>query len=54
MPLAISGLAPFMVVNIAQVDELDLSKTKATELLRSYDGNATPAIKAFIAPAVRA
>ncbi|OAL21869.1 hypothetical protein AYO22_07811 [Fonsecaea multimorphosa] len=36
------------------VEELDLSKTKATELLRSHDGNATLAIKAFIIPAARA
>ncbi|KIW30311.1 uncharacterized protein PV07_06061 [Cladophialophora immunda] len=36
------------------VEELDLSKTKATELLRSHDGNATLAIKAFVIPAARA
>ncbi|KIW98917.1 uncharacterized protein Z519_00580 [Cladophialophora bantiana CBS 173.52] len=36
------------------VEELDLSKNKATELLRSHDGNATLAIKAFIIPAARA
>ncbi|KIW84220.1 hypothetical protein Z517_03469 [Fonsecaea pedrosoi CBS 271.37] len=36
------------------VEELDLSKTKATELLRSHDGNATLAIKAFIIPSARA
>jgi NACalpha-BTF3-like transcription factor len=35
------------------VDELDLSKVKATELLRSYEGDATKAIKAFIAPQVK-
>ncbi|OAP62239.1 hypothetical protein AYL99_04442 [Fonsecaea erecta] len=35
------------------VEELDLSKTKATELLRSHDGNATLALKAFIIPAAR-
>ncbi|KIX00497.1 uncharacterized protein Z518_10637 [Rhinocladiella mackenziei CBS 650.93] len=35
------------------MEELDLSKPKATELLRSHDGNATLAIKAFITPAVK-
>jgi hypothetical protein len=39
---------------IVQVEELDLSKNKATELLRSHDGNSALAIKAFITPAVRA
>ena len=33
-----------------QVEELDLSKVKATELLRSHDGNAALAVKAFITP----
>ncbi|KAI1621391.1 hypothetical protein EDD37DRAFT_113821 [Exophiala viscosa] len=36
------------------VEELDLSKTKATDLLRSHDGNAILAVKAFIAPPTRA
>ncbi|EXJ81447.1 hypothetical protein A1O3_07739 [Capronia epimyces CBS 606.96] len=35
------------------VEELDLSKAKATELLRSHDGNATQAIKSFLAPPIR-
>jgi NACalpha-BTF3-like transcription factor len=35
------------------VNELDISKVKATELLRSYEGDATKAIKAFIAPQVK-
>ncbi|KAJ5130306.1 uncharacterized protein N7515_006345 [Penicillium bovifimosum] len=34
------------------VDQLDLSKTKATELLKAHDGDATRAIKAFVAPPV--
>jgi hypothetical protein len=37
-----------------KVEELDLTKNKATELLRSHEGNATLAIKAFIAPTVKA
>lgn len=37
----------------SQVDELDLSKAKATELLRSHEGDATKAIKAYIAPPVK-
>ena len=36
------------------VEELDLTKVKATELLRSHDGDAMTAIKAFITPAVKA
>lgn len=35
---------------ILKVDELDLSKNKATELLRSHEGDAVKAIKAFITP----
>lgn len=35
------------------VDELDLSKVKATELLRSHEGDATEAIMAFITPQVK-
>ncbi|KAI9794249.1 MAG: hypothetical protein M1816_006175 [Peltula sp. TS41687] len=30
------------------VDELDLSKTKATELLKNYEGDAVRAMKAFV------
>jgi hypothetical protein len=37
-----------------QVDELDLSKVKATELLKAHEGDATKAIRAFISPPVRA
>jgi hypothetical protein len=37
-----------------QVEELDLSKMKATELLRSHDGNANLAVKAFITPPTKA
>ncbi|KAI1464404.1 uncharacterized protein F4812DRAFT_462823 [Daldinia caldariorum] len=32
-----------------KVDELDLSKAKATELLKAHDGDAVLAMKAFIA-----
>ena len=35
------------------VDELDLSKAKATELLRSHEGDAVKAIKAFISPSLK-
>ncbi|KAL4913224.1 hypothetical protein BDW62DRAFT_193004 [Aspergillus aurantiobrunneus] len=34
------------------VNELDLSKVKATELLRANEGDAKKAIRAFITPAV--
>ncbi|KAL4984301.1 hypothetical protein BDW68DRAFT_180796 [Aspergillus falconensis] len=36
------------------VDELDLSKVKATELLRANEGDARKAIRAFIRPATAA
>ncbi|CAI7664770.1 hypothetical protein N7527_000637 [Penicillium freii] len=32
------------------VDQLDLNKIKATELLKAHDGDAIKAMKAFIAP----
>ncbi|EXJ95957.1 hypothetical protein A1O1_01082 [Capronia coronata CBS 617.96] len=35
------------------VEELDLSKPKATDLLRSHDGNAMQAIKSFLTPQIR-
>ncbi|KAJ5582605.1 hypothetical protein N7535_001225 [Penicillium sp. DV-2018c] len=34
------------------VDQLDLTKPKATELLKANDGDAMKAIRAFIAPSV--
>lgn len=34
--------------SLPQVEELDLNKNKATELLKAHDGDATKAIKAFI------
>jgi len=36
------------------VAELDLSKTKATELLKAHDGGLDAAVKSFIQPAVKA
>jgi len=36
------------------VDELDLSKVKATELLRAHEGDAMKAIRAFVLPSARA
>jgi hypothetical protein len=34
-----------------QVEELELSKARATELLKSHDGNALEAIRAYVTPA---
>ena len=31
-----------------QVDELELSKLKATELLKAYEGDAVKAMRAFV------
>ncbi|KAJ5960203.1 uncharacterized protein N7479_007353 [Penicillium vulpinum] len=36
------------------VEQLDLNKIKATELLKAYDGDVTKAMKAFIAPSIQA
>lgn len=33
-----------------QVDELELTKTKATELLKAHDGDAVKAMRAYITP----
>ncbi|KAK3393599.1 hypothetical protein B0H63DRAFT_21240 [Podospora didyma] len=33
------------------VDELELSKAKATEMLKAHDGDAVKALRAFVAPA---
>jgi len=36
---------------LLQIEELELSKIKATDLLKAHDGDAGKALKAFIAPA---
>ncbi|CAG8038392.1 unnamed protein product [Penicillium salamii] len=36
------------------VDQLELSRIKATELLKAHDGDVVKAMKAFIAPSFRA
>lgn len=36
-----------------QVDELDLTKGRATELLKAYEGDVIRAAKAFISPSIR-
>ena len=33
-----------------QVDELELPKPKATELLKAHDGDAVKALKAYLQP----
>jgi hypothetical protein len=38
------------VYAVTQMDELELSKIKATELLRAHDGDAVKAMRAFIQP----
>lgn len=38
------------ILTYVQVEELDLTKNKATELLRTHDGDAVKAIKTFITP----
>ncbi|KAJ5610615.1 hypothetical protein N7510_007334 [Penicillium lagena] len=35
------------------VDQLDLNKMKATELLKAHDGDAAKAMLAFVSPSVR-
>jgi HYPK UBA domain len=53
-PLRVLGFYCTQVLNGWQVDELDLSKVKATELLRAHEGDAMKAIRAFILPSARA
>lgn len=37
-----------VLTQVIQIDELELSKPKATELLKAHDGNAVKAITAFV------
>ncbi|KAJ5514321.1 hypothetical protein N7463_003873 [Penicillium fimorum] len=54
------GVAKKKIVKVAPadvtllVDQLDLNKIKATELLKAHDGDAIKAMKAFITPSIRA
>ena len=36
------------LIVLLQVDELDLTKAKATELLKGHDGDAVKAMRAFV------
>ncbi|KAJ5997275.1 hypothetical protein N7499_006422 [Penicillium canescens] len=55
----VDGVVKKQVVKVAAadvallVDQLELTKTKATELLRAHDGDAVKAMTAFISPCVR-
>lgn len=40
--------------NLSQVEELDLKKNRATELLQAHDADVIKAIKAFVSPHVAA
>jgi hypothetical protein len=35
---------------VVQVEELELSKPRATELLKAHDGNAVEAMRAYLQP----
>ncbi|GFF39996.1 hypothetical protein IFM46972_06072 [Aspergillus udagawae] len=48
--LAMLGNWVYGGANVLQVQELDLSKIKATELLKAHDGDTRKAIRAFISP----
>ena len=37
-----------------QIEELELSKIKATDLLKAHDGDASKALRAYIAPGITA
>ena len=39
-------------LNSLQVEELEMTKTKATDLLKAYDGDAGSALRAYITPVV--
>ncbi|KAJ5294204.1 hypothetical protein N7508_009025 [Penicillium antarcticum] len=55
----VDGVARKQVVKVAAadvallVDQLELTKTKATELLKAHDGDAVKAMTAFITPGIR-
>ena len=40
-----------LILSPIQIEELELSKIKATDLLKAHDGDAEKALKSFIAPA---
>ena len=40
------------MADVAQVDQLDISKTKATELLRAHEADAVKAMTAWVTAAV--
>ena len=46
-----SGFADCCGVGCPQVEELDLNKTKATELLKAHEGDAIKAMRAFVTAA---
>jgi hypothetical protein len=39
-----------LILFLSQVEELELSKIKATDLLKAHDGDAGKALRAYIAP----
>ncbi|KAJ5748787.1 uncharacterized protein N7511_010483 [Penicillium nucicola] len=55
----VDGVAKKQVVKVAPadvallVDQLELTKMKATELLKAHDGDAVKAMTAFISPSIR-
>ena len=38
-----------LLTDVEQVEELELTKAKATELLKAHDGDAVKAINAYVA-----
>jgi hypothetical protein len=45
------GIARRLIGLLLQMNELDLNKIKATELLKANEGDSRKAIRAFIRPA---
>jgi len=41
-----------MLMDVVQAERLDMSKTKATELLRAHDADAVKAMTAWVTAAV--
>jgi hypothetical protein len=48
----VGRLGDIVDINLAQAEQLDMSKTKATELLRAYDADAVKAMTAWVTAAV--
>ena len=45
------GFGRILIFDV-QIEELELSKIKATDLLKAHDGDAEKALRAYITPSI--